>query len=113
MTHAHITSWALAIILFVVVLFLQKGGKAKGAKIVHMVLRLFYVLTILTGAQLLFGAASLPFAYILKLILGILTIGFIEMVLIRSKKGKPTMMFWILLLVSLIATIYLGFSLPV
>ncbi|MBD8067587.1 YisL family protein [Bacillus sp. PS06] len=113
MTHAHITSWALTLILFFVVLYLEKSAKAKGAKIVHMILRVFYILTIATGAQLLIGAASLPFLYIVKILLGVLTIGFFEMVLVRGKKGKPTNVFWILLIISLIATITLGFTLPI
>lgn len=112
MTHAHITSWALALILFFVALYLQKSGKEKGAKIVQMILRVFYILILITGIQLIIGAASLPFAYIAKIVFGILSIGFMEMVLVRGKKGKPTTMFWVLLLVSLAITIYLGFSLP-
>ena len=33
-THAHITTWVIGLILFVVALGLLKGGNAKGAKIV-------------------------------------------------------------------------------
>ncbi len=52
MIHSHVTAWALALILFLVALFLHKSGKAKGFKIVQMILRVFYLLIIGTGIGL-------------------------------------------------------------
>lgn len=52
MTHWHITSWVVALILVFVSYGLYGSGKAKGAKITHMILRLFYIIIILTGAEL-------------------------------------------------------------
>lgn len=114
MTHMHITTWVLALILFFVALALQKSGNAKGQKIVHMILRLFYLLAILTGGMLIDSQAFsvYPVQYVLKMVFGILVIGFMEMVLVRTKKEKKTSMFWILLLISLLVVLYLGFSLP-
>lgn len=51
MTHWHITSWVVALILVFVSYGLYGAGKAKGAKITHMILRLFYIIIILTGAD--------------------------------------------------------------
>ena len=51
-THLHITSWVLAIILLIVVLMLHKQGKAKAAKIVHMILRLDFLLILYSGGEL-------------------------------------------------------------
>jgi uncharacterized membrane protein len=112
MTHAHITTWVVAIILFFVANSLFKSGKEKQLKIVHMVLRLFYVLIIVTGIIIVSGVYQLSGEYIGKIILGILTIGMMEMVLVKSKKGKPTKVFWILFFVALILTILLGLRLP-
>jgi len=79
-----------------------------------MILRLFYVLIIGTGAALFFIHSSIDAAlYGVKFILGVLVIGFMEMVLVRTKKGKSTQIMWILLIISLLATLYLGFRLPV
>jgi len=112
MTHAHLTAMAVTLILFIVGVFLQRsGGKEKALKIIQMILRLFYLLIIITGAMMLFQTVF-PILYILKALLGLVTIGMIEMVLTRSIKGKPTGMFWGILIISLIITIYLGFSLP-
>ncbi|TDL35349.1 DUF1516 family protein [Jeotgalibacillus sp. S-D1] len=113
-THLHITTWVIGLILFFVAYGLHKSGKAQGSKISHMALRLFYVLIIVTGAALFFIHSSIDAAlYGVKFILGVLVIGFMEMVLVRTKKGKKTQVMWILLLLALAGTLYLGFSLPV
>lgn len=54
MTHMHITSWVIALILVFVAYGLYSSGNSKGAKITHMILRLFYIIVIITGAQALF-----------------------------------------------------------
>lgn len=112
MTHAHITTWVVAIVLFFVVLSLQKSGKAKGAKIVHMVLRLFYLLIILTGVLMLFSISSIDMMYVLKSLVGIWVIAMLEMILVRTKKEKKTTVLWAQFVVALILVLYLGFSLP-
>src|SRR5690606_7368670 len=112
-THAHITSWAVAIILFVVAAtILNKAGKEKAQKIVKMILSLFYLFVLATGFLLLFGGVQIDGEYIGKAILGILTIGFMEMILARSSKGKPNGLFWALLIIVLVLTIALGMRLP-
>ncbi|THE12592.1 DUF1516 family protein [Bacillus timonensis] len=112
-THAHITSWAVAIILFVVAAtILNKAGKEKSQKIVKMILRLFYLFILATGLLLLFGGVEIDGEYIGKAILGVLTIGFMEMILARSSKQKSTGLFWGLFIVVLILTIGLGMKLP-
>ncbi|MCU9612469.1 YisL family protein [Caldibacillus lycopersici] len=110
-THLHITSWAVAIILFVVALILIKNGKAKPAKIVQMILRVFYLLVIASGIQL-FLAVDPSMGYHIKLLFGILVIAMLEMVLVRTVKGKSTVVFWTLLIIFFAITIYLGLSLP-
>ncbi|MFI8686647.1 YisL family protein [Rossellomorea sp. NPDC077527] len=112
-THAHITTWVVAIILFFVAVGLHNAGKNKGMKIVHMILRLFYLLIILTGALLFWKHQGLdPALYGIKGLVGIWVIGMFEMVLVRTNKGKSTNMFWILLVVSLLLVLYLGLRLP-
>lgn len=112
-THAHVTSWVVAIILFVIAAtVLNKAGKEKSQKIVKMTLRLFYLFILATGALLLFGGVVIDGEYIGKAVLGILTIGFMEMILARSSKGKPIGLFWVLFIIVLILTIVLGAKLP-
>ncbi len=111
-THLHITTWVVAVILFLVAAFMQRDSK--GRKILHMVLRLFYILIIITGLTLFIEwSSSDPMVYGIKFLLGIVTIGMMEMVLVRSKKQKPVTMFWALFALFLFATMFVGFMLPI
>ncbi|PID14366.1 hypothetical protein CSV63_12615 [Sporosarcina sp. P34] len=111
-THMHIFTWVVGIVLFLVAASMANG--TKGKKITHMILRLFYVLIIITGAALFFKHMSIDsMLYGIKFVLGILTIGFMEMVLVRGSKGKNTGLMWILFIIALLATMFIGFKLPV
>lgn len=109
MVHAHITAWLLAIILFFVAVSLQKGGNEKGAKIVHMILRVFYILIILSGGMIL----TMWGMHLLKAAVGIWVIGAMEMVLIKMKKQEKATGAWTQLIIALVLVFYLGLSLPV
>ncbi|MBP3038694.1 YisL family protein [Bacillaceae bacterium Marseille-Q3522] len=112
MTHAHITTWLLAIILFFVAIALYKNGKEKGSKIIHMILRLDYLLIIITGVMILFDLYQITWLYVLKSLVGLWIISVIEMILIKTNKGKKTASLWGQFIVALLLVLYLGFSLP-
>ena len=112
-THAHITTWVVALILFVIALVLHKSGNQKGMKIVQMILRLFYVLIILTGILLFIKHQTYnPALYGIKLLGGLVVIGMMEMILIRSSKEKNTGALWIVFIVAFAITFFLGLKLP-
>jgi len=112
-TDAHITTWVVAIILFFVALALHLAGNAKAMKIVHMILRLFYILIIVTGALLFWKNQGFdPALYGVKGLVGIWVIAMFEIILVRLNKGKSTKVAAILLVISLLAVLYLGFKLP-
>jgi hypothetical protein len=108
--HAHITAWVLALILFVVALFLHKGGKEKGAKIVQMILRVLYLLIIATGVGLLFTVYKIDVWYILKAVVGLWIIGLFEMILGRVVNKRRTSVFWIQFVIAWVLVLYLGFE---
>ncbi|WP_078575976.1 YisL family protein [Salipaludibacillus agaradhaerens] len=113
-THAHIFTWVVALILFVAAILLLKKGLAKQMKIVHMTLRLFYIFIIITGAGLFFNFASIDhMMYGLKTLVGIGVIACAEMVLVRMKKEKSITGVAAGLGITLLITLYLGFSLPI
>ena len=62
--------------------------KSEGRKITHMILRLFYIIIILTGAELFVRFANWNGEYAGKMLLGIITIGLMEMLVIRKKKAN-------------------------
>ncbi len=111
-THFHIFTWVVGIILFLVAAVMANG--TKGKKITHMISRLFYVLILISGIALFIEAMDYGRGaeYGIKFLLGLLTIGMMEMVLVRSQKGKKVTMFWILFFVFLFATMFMGFKLP-
>nr|WP_229731552.1 YisL family protein [Bacillus thermotolerans] len=106
-THLHITTWVIAIALFFIALSKYSTG-------LHMALRLFYVLVLVTGLLLFIQHHGIDdMMYGLKMLAGLLTIGLMEMVLVRKKKGKEISKVLVGVLVLLIITLYLGFRLPV
>ena len=107
-TDLHITSWVVALILFFVALAITNP------KVVHMILRVFYILIIVTGGALFIeGMGFDGMLYGLKFIAGILVIGMMEMTLVKKKKGKPYTTFLILVFVFFLIALFLGFKLPI
>ncbi|MGG3471119.1 YisL family protein [Neobacillus pocheonensis] len=109
MIHGHITAWVLALILFFVALSLHKSGKAKGVKILQMILRVLYLLIIASGVGLLFMVYRIDVWYILKAIVGLWIIGLFEMILSRVVNNRNTSVFWIQFVVAWLLVLYLGF----
>ena len=110
-THLHITSWVLALILLMVVVVLHNQGKAKGAKITQMILRLVYLVILGSGGHLLgmyFSGPNVALA-IVKGLTGLWTIAAMEMVAIKTVKNKPASGMWIQLVIAFVVTLILGF----
>ncbi|MDQ0198142.1 YisL family protein [Neobacillus ginsengisoli] len=110
MIHAHVTAWFLALILFVIALFLHKSGKAKGFKIIQMILRVLYLIIIATGIGLLMQVYHIDWKYILKAVGGLWVIGLFEMILSRVAKNRRTSVFWVQFVVAFLLVLYLGFA---
>ena len=109
-THLHVTTWVIALILFFVAVISSKKLTA-----VHMTLRLFYILVIVSGALLFFEYRDFivelhgsGMIYDMKFLFGILLIGGMEMVLVGKNKGKKPIVGWIIFAVSLVAVLLLG-----
>jgi hypothetical protein len=110
MTHLHLTTLVLSLILLIIIVVQQSKGNY--SKIWHMGLRASYILVIGTGCILFFSAYSIPVSYYIKAIIGILMIGLFEMVIIRKQKGKSTELLWIAFSIVLVILFVLGFTLP-
>lgn len=109
MIHGHVTAWALALILFIVAIFLQSNGNKKGATVVQMILRVLYLVIIATGIGLLFMLSKISVLYILKAVVGLWIIGLFEMILGRVANKRRTSVFWIQFIVAWLLVLYLGF----
>lgn len=103
MYHTHASSWAILVILFIISYFLTKN------KVLPMILRLFYLIMIGTGAYMLF-TGDYNGAFHLKALLAIIMIGLMEMVLGRRKKGKNALPFLIGIIVLLVVIVLIGYD---
>jgi len=107
--HIHVTLWTLLIISFVVSLILHRAGKAKGQKILHMVARLLYLLVLVSGLHMLAAWYHFQGAALIKGIAGVLVLVGMEMVLVRTEKGKRPGVAWAVLAIALILVFYYGY----
>ncbi|WP_369900692.1 YisL family protein [Bacillus manliponensis] len=116
MVHMHITAWVLGLLLFFVAYSMYTAGrKGKG---IHMGLRLVYILIIISGFMLYQGimeyaTSKMHMMYGLKMLVGVLVIGTMEMVLVRTSKKKSTGVVWTLFILALVVVLYLGLHLPI
>lgn len=113
MAHMHVTSWALAIILLILVVVFYKQGSKVG-KILHMVLRLDYLFILFTGGGLLADYFSATIGHtgelIVKIIAGLWTIVAMEMIAVRTSKNRSTKGAWIQFVIAAVIAIALGFA---
>ncbi|WP_434121035.1 YisL family protein [Salinicoccus roseus] len=115
MIHLHLTALVLAIILFIITYnsIDSPDGESKYSKALHMVLRLIYLIILFTGLMLFLDFSSGDqMMYGLKFLAGLITIGLMEMALIKQRKKGTGRNLVIALVVFLIVTIALGIYLP-
>lgn len=110
MTHAHLTSIVLALLIFIIIVILQSKGKK--IKVWQMILRASYILILTTGIMLFFSVYDLNLLYMIKAVVGFLMIGLFEMVIIWREKGKSTDILWIGFSIVLVVLFLLGFMMP-
>ena len=116
--HTHLASTAIVIILYAIVMYLYRSQKGanKTSTTIHMILRVFLVIMLFSGIGIYVSAmdyiSSLDnghMEYGIKALLGILTIGFVEMSLVSAKKQRKIVnIMMIIFIVILVATIVLG-----
>ncbi|SIS47648.1 YisL family protein [Salimicrobium flavidum] len=109
MTHLHITSWVLALILLALTMMFMNKGSTKASKITHMIMRLDYLLILYSGGDLFASYTNYGPGVIIKLLTGLWVIAAMEMIAVKKKKGKATGIWWGQLAVSVLLAIFLGF----
>ncbi|MDX8045763.1 YisL family protein [Gracilibacillus sp. S3-1-1] len=113
-THLHITAWVIGVILLLVSYAMYKSGN-KAGKILHMILRLDYLLIIITGVLLFThyfsvytGSAGILGEVIVKMVAGLWMIGAMEMLLTKTSKAKPATGAWIQIVIAFVIVLVLG-----
>lgn len=110
MAHLHITAWIIAFILLFIVYSMYKSDKSKPAKILHMILRLDYLVILYSGGSLFASYSNISGELIIKVIAGIWTIAAIEMLTVKAKKGQQAKSWWIQFVIAAAIAIILGFA---
>lgn len=109
MLHAHYTAFGLTLLVFILSYFLMRAGKMKVQKITHMVLRVLYVLTLISGIILVTGY-NFWGPSIVKAVVAIWLLTSMEMILVRGKKGKSIWPFWLQFLFAFFLVFFYGYS---
>lgn len=110
LAHLHITGWLVAIILVFLVSNLYKQGQERQGKVLHMLLRLEYILILVSGIILFASYNQISGELIVKVIAGLWAIISMEMITVRTNKSKPTKAWWIQFFVAVAIAIILGFG---
>lgn len=95
--------WGLLLVFFVLALALPRQGWPV------MLLRLFYLVMIVSGVGMLI-VLQFPVFYVVKGLLALVLIGTIEMVLARRKKGSVSPIQWAVLLLLLVLVPLMGYQ---
>lgn len=110
MIHLHITGWVIAVILlFVVSSSYKKNPNASGGKIAHMILRLFYLIILFSGASLFFTYVNKPGELFVKVMAGIWVIVAMEMITVKGKQQASNKAWWIQFIIAFVIALILGF----
>lgn len=107
--YTHIDTWGITLLVFFISFFLLTKEKMKAQKITHMILRLLFVVMVVTGFGLVI---SYKFALItiIKMLFALWLISSMEMILMKAKKNQPTTSVWVQFIISAIATILIGYK---
>ncbi|WP_214828054.1 YisL family protein [Exiguobacterium algae] len=109
--HTHVTSWVLLLVLFAVAYIGYKNNNKSG-KIAHMVFRLMLLVAFGTGLYLYLQLNGGGAFYHVKITVGLLTLIFGEMTLVRVKKQKPAQVLLGGFILLALVTIFIGYALP-
>ncbi|MCA0172364.1 DUF1516 family protein [Bacillus sp. RAR_GA_16] len=109
MLHAHYTAWGLTLILFLVSYFFMRAGKGKAQNRIHMVLRIFYIFTVITGMFLVVGYQFWG-PSIVKGVVALWLLFSMEMILVRGKKEKTIWPFWLQFMFAFLLVMFYGYS---
>lgn len=105
----HEGSWAFLAVLFVISYFLYRSRKLKAGTILHMIARLFYILMLVSGVGMLV-AWEFPLMYVVKGLLAILLIAFMEVAAGKAKRNENSLGSLFIVFLLLLVVVLMGFG---
>ncbi|MCM2676135.1 DUF1516 family protein [Alkalicoccobacillus plakortidis] len=111
LTQYHLLAIILTLSLFGLVLSLYRKGQKKPAVLLHQLMRVSFLFVLATGILLV---PMMPFSLMrgAKLLLGIISMGMMEIFLMHLNKGDLTKFTTVSLIVVISLTILIGLFLP-
>lgn len=101
--QSHAGSWAIMVLLFIISYIFYRQ------KVTGMILRLFYLIMLITGAGLLYHY-SFPGLFIVKAVLAVILIGLMEMIIGRRARQERHGLFWIIWIIVLALVVSIGYG---
>lgn len=111
-TYTHMTAWFLLLFLYFFVLIMYK--ETKGRKITHLIVRLMYIVVIITGGALYYVMMHSDhwLAYMIKVASGIIFIILAEITIVRANKNKKYLLPFLSSLAVIGFMLFMGYYLP-
>ena len=101
--HTHSGSWALIPIFFIIsCIFLRQ-------KVTSMILRLLYLIMIITGIGMLIKL-DFPLEFTIKGILAFILIGIMEKILALLREKKSTVIYWVIWVILIVLIPLMGYQ---
>src|SRR5690625_2844295 len=110
LAHLHITGWVLAFILLFVVSNYYRQAKGSRGKVLHMILRLMYLVILFSGISLFMSYHQISGELIIKVVAGLWAIVSMEMITVRTRKQLPVKSWWYQFAAVALIAIILGFG---
>lgn len=110
LAHLHVTGWAIAIIFLFFVVHSYKKGNEKQAKVLHMLLRLEFLIILFSGIMLFLSYHQWSGELIIKIIAGLWAIVSMEMIAVKTKNKNATKAWIIQFVIAFIIAVTLGFG---
>ncbi|MCM2675393.1 DUF1516 family protein [Alkalicoccobacillus plakortidis] len=117
--QSHAGSWAFLLLFFLAAYFLFRFGKPKASKIIYMIVRLFYIIMLVSGIGMLVfnlnasadigNFVSGNISFLIKGLLAIMLIGIMEVIMGKTKRRETTGSLWIVFVVLMVAVVALGY----
>lgn len=107
----HKSGWLLMVIMFIVSYALIKKNSQSGAKVTSMILRLLYLVMLISGAVMLYRY-NFSFVFVIKGLLAVVLIAIMEATLGRVKRqpGAKMGVPWLLFIIVLVLVVLIGFK---
>ncbi|WP_090776409.1 YisL family protein [Shouchella lonarensis] len=104
---SHEGAWFIFAVLFFAAYLFALFRKYKVSKVFHMILRLFYVIMLVSGIGMIIHL-GFPYFFVIKGILAVTMIGFMEVAIGKQQRGERTIIPLFVATILVIVVMFMG-----